>query len=187
MGDGGQGQGEGANEEGANRENEAAEHNNNTEEATNYINQRKTGYHLCGGAYHLNNSVAAQVRTTSASGGPASALCEEDNTRQHTGHQKQSPNENGGKLSLEGNDAEEERKMSSRTEEEEEEGGMKGHRGGGPDNKEDLEVEVRMIDFAHVFPSDSYDQGYVYGLKHLLTVLEQILCDAAQSSPSSTS
>ena len=36
-----------------------------------------------------------------------------------------------------------------------------------------------MIDFAHVFQSDSHDHGYIYGLKHLLTVLEQILCDAA--------
>uniref|UniRef100_A0A673BY61 Kinase n=1 Tax=Sphaeramia orbicularis TaxID=375764 RepID=A0A673BY61_9TELE len=52
-------------------------------------------------------------------------------------------------------------------EEEEEEGGG------------DAQVEVRMIDFAHVFPSDSHDQGYIYGLKHLLTVLEQILCDAS--------
>ncbi|XP_037547644.1 inositol polyphosphate multikinase [Nematolebias whitei] len=185
MGDGGQDQDHGANEEGLNRENEAVEHNNNTEEATNYTNQRRKGYLLCGRACHLNNSVSAQVRTASASGGPASALCEEDNTRQHTGSLKLSPNENGDESSLTGNDAEEERKMSSRTEEEE--GGMKGPRGGGPDNTEDLEVEVRMIDFAHVFPSDGYDQGYMYGLKHLLTVLEQVLCDAAQSSPSSTS
>ena len=37
------------------------------------------------------------------------------------------------------------------------------------------EVEVRMIDFAHVFPSDSQDHGYVYGLRHLLMVLQQIL------------
>lgn len=37
------------------------------------------------------------------------------------------------------------------------------------------EVEVRMIDFAHVFPSESQDQGYIYGLKHLLEVLQQIL------------
>lgn len=37
------------------------------------------------------------------------------------------------------------------------------------------EVEVRMIDFAHVFQSDSHDHGYIYGLKHLLSVLEQIL------------
>ncbi|CAM9263827.1 unnamed protein product, partial [Lampetra planeri] len=39
------------------------------------------------------------------------------------------------------------------------------------------EVEVRMIDFAHVFPSETHDHGYIYGLRHLLTVLEQILCD----------
>uniref|UniRef100_A0A8D2ZHD2 Kinase n=1 Tax=Scophthalmus maximus TaxID=52904 RepID=A0A8D2ZHD2_SCOMX len=44
---------------------------------------------------------------------------------------------------------------------------------------EDTEVEVRMIDFAHVFPSESHDHGYIFGLKHLLTVLEQILCDNA--------
>ncbi|KAL0984116.1 hypothetical protein UPYG_G00137280 [Umbra pygmaea] len=37
------------------------------------------------------------------------------------------------------------------------------------------EVEVRMIDFAHVFPGESQDQGYIYGLKHLLEVLQQIL------------
>ncbi|CAL1600238.1 unnamed protein product [Knipowitschia caucasica] len=36
-------------------------------------------------------------------------------------------------------------------------------------------VEVRMIDFAHVFPSDTHDEGYIYGLKHLLSVLQQLL------------
>lgn len=36
-------------------------------------------------------------------------------------------------------------------------------------------VEVRMIDFAHVFQSDGHDHGYIYGLKHLLSMLEQIL------------
>lgn len=36
-------------------------------------------------------------------------------------------------------------------------------------------VEVRMIDFAHVFPSNTVDEGYVYGLKHLITVLQSIL------------
>ncbi|XP_001375711.3 inositol polyphosphate multikinase isoform X2 [Monodelphis domestica] len=36
-------------------------------------------------------------------------------------------------------------------------------------------VEVRMIDFAHVFPSNTKDEGYVYGLKHLITVLQNIL------------
>lgn len=181
--DSGQGQEEEANQEVARAKNEGAEHNNNTEKATNYTNQRKTGFHLCGRDYHLNNSVdyvAAQRTTTSDSGGPASAPCEEDNTNQ-TVDQKQSPNRNGDTSALKGNDPEGARKTSSRTEEE----GLKGGRG--PENTEDLEVEVRMIDFAHVFPSDSHDHGYIYGLKHLLTVLEQILCDAAQSSPSSTS
>ncbi|KAM6951587.1 inositol polyphosphate multikinase [Aplochiton taeniatus] len=42
-------------------------------------------------------------------------------------------------------------------------------------NGNGTEAEVKMIDFAHVFPSDSQDQGYVYGLKRLLLVLEQVL------------
>ncbi|XP_037659980.1 inositol polyphosphate multikinase isoform X3 [Choloepus didactylus] len=41
--------------------------------------------------------------------------------------------------------------------------------------QEDAEVEVRMIDFAHVFPSNTEDEGYVHGLKHLITVLRSIL------------
>ncbi|XP_057592900.1 inositol polyphosphate multikinase [Hippopotamus amphibius kiboko] len=41
--------------------------------------------------------------------------------------------------------------------------------------QEMAEVEVRMIDFAHVFPSNTVDEGYVYGLKHLITVLQSIL------------
>ncbi|XP_030631316.1 inositol polyphosphate multikinase [Chanos chanos] len=39
------------------------------------------------------------------------------------------------------------------------------------------DVEVRMIDFAHVFPSEVQDEGYIYGLKNLLRVLQQILDD----------
>ncbi|KAG7492673.1 hypothetical protein MATL_G00017500 [Megalops atlanticus] len=39
------------------------------------------------------------------------------------------------------------------------------------------DVEVRMIDFAHVFPSQARDEGYVYGLKNLLSVLRQILSE----------
>ncbi|KAL0616022.1 Inositol polyphosphate multikinase, partial [Plecturocebus cupreus] len=38
--------------------------------------------------------------------------------------------------------------------------------------QEIAEVEVRMIDFAHVFPSNTIDEGYVYGLKHLISVLQ---------------
>lgn len=36
-------------------------------------------------------------------------------------------------------------------------------------------VEVRMIDFAHVFPSQSSDEGYMHGLRNLLSTLESIL------------
>uniref|UniRef100_A0A8D0A7Z4 Kinase n=1 Tax=Sander lucioperca TaxID=283035 RepID=A0A8D0A7Z4_SANLU len=70
-----------------------------------------------------------------------------------------------------------EREGRGRREAEEELKGRGGNatEGGGGDT----EVEVRMIDFAHVFPSESHDHGYIYGLKNLLTVLEQILCDAA--------
>lgn len=49
-------------------------------------------------------------------------------------------------------------------------------RGGG---SAEAAVEVRMIDFAHVFPSESPDHGYIFGLRHLLRVLEQILCEAS--------
>ncbi|TSK14547.1 Inositol polyphosphate multikinase [Bagarius yarrelli] len=38
-------------------------------------------------------------------------------------------------------------------------------------------VEVRMIDFAHVFPSEVHDHGYIYGLRNLLKVLQQIIDD----------
>ncbi|XP_038199602.1 inositol polyphosphate multikinase isoform X2 [Arvicola amphibius] len=41
--------------------------------------------------------------------------------------------------------------------------------------QETADVEVRMIDFAHVFPSNTVDEGYVYGLKHLIAVLRSIL------------
>lgn len=38
-------------------------------------------------------------------------------------------------------------------------------------------VEVKMIDFAHVFSSNSPDEGYMFGLRNLLSTLEQILKD----------
>ncbi|XP_059892496.1 inositol polyphosphate multikinase [Gadus macrocephalus] len=58
-------------------------------------------------------------------------------------------------------------------------GGGGGRRDTGPTEGKGGEVEVRMIDFAHVFPSDSQDHGYIYGLKHLLAVLEEIHDDAS--------
>ncbi|KAI4894818.1 hypothetical protein NFI96_016833 [Prochilodus magdalenae] len=39
------------------------------------------------------------------------------------------------------------------------------------------DVEVRMIDFAHVFPSEVQDHGYIYGLRNLLKVLQEIVED----------
>ncbi|XP_070185259.1 uncharacterized protein [Littorina saxatilis] len=36
-------------------------------------------------------------------------------------------------------------------------------------------VEVRMIDFAHVFPSSARDDNYLFGLQKLITFLEQLL------------
>ncbi|XP_075072472.1 inositol polyphosphate multikinase [Mixophyes fleayi] len=41
--------------------------------------------------------------------------------------------------------------------------------------KESTQVDVRMIDFAHVFPSNEKDVGYIYGLKNLIAVLQSIL------------
>jgi 1D-myo-inositol-tetrakisphosphate 5-kinase/inositol-polyphosphate multikinase len=41
--------------------------------------------------------------------------------------------------------------------------------------QEITEVEIGMIDFAHVFLSNTIDEGYAYGQKHLITVLRSIL------------
>nr|DBA15201.1 TPA: hypothetical protein GDO54_004445 [Pyxicephalus adspersus] len=41
--------------------------------------------------------------------------------------------------------------------------------------KENSQVDVRMIDFAHVFPSNEKDAGYIYGLKNLIAVLQSIV------------
>ncbi|NP_001087711.1 inositol polyphosphate multikinase L homeolog [Xenopus laevis] len=45
------------------------------------------------------------------------------------------------------------------------------------DLKDGPQVDVRMIDFAHVFPSNGKDGGYIYGLKSLISVLQSILRD----------
>lgn len=181
-------------QEGVGQEEEVAEYNNNNNIqvsvpwdyslATIYTNHTKGGQHHCAkGHLHGNSGDADSVKVTvsSVSGDKISALCEEDNSAwKRTGEPQQPPNGNGNKSQLEGNEEDGEREHSSwRESREEEEENMKGRggditEGGGGDT----EVEVRMIDFAHVFPSESPDHGYTYGLKHLLTVLEQILCEA---------
>ncbi|TMS22341.1 inositol polyphosphate multikinase isoform X1 [Larimichthys crocea] len=164
-----------ARQEGLGQEEEVAEYNNNNIQvsvpwdysmATIYNNHTKSGHHHCA-KDHDSDAVDVTV---------SSALCEEDNsTWKRTGEPQQPPNGNGNKQQLEGKDEDGERKDGGRRREEE--------KGQGVDETErsrrNTEVEVRMIDFAHVFPSESHDHGYIYGLKHLLTVLEQILCEAA--------
>ncbi|GAA6226514.1 inositol polyphosphate multikinase [Lates japonicus] len=180
-----------ARQEGAGQTEEVAEYNNNNIQvvvpwdyslATIYTNHRKRDHHHCAkGHIHGSGGGGEAVETTasSVSGDNGSALCQEDNLAwKRTGESQQPPNGNGNKSQLERKAEEGEREALDRRRREEEE--LKG-----PDATEesggdtDTEVEVRMIDFAHVFPSESHDHGYIYGLKHLLTVLEQILCDAA--------
>ncbi|KAK9529941.1 hypothetical protein VZT92_011487 [Zoarces viviparus] len=148
--------------------------------ATIYTNHRKGGHH-CARGHLRGNDDAAETTASPVPGDNISALCEEDNsTWKRTGESRQPPNGNGNKSQLEGKDEDggsEDRGRRRREEEEEE---LKGRGGDATDGSSgDPEVEVRMIDFAHVFPSESHDHGYIYGLKHLLTVLEQILCDVA--------
>ncbi|XP_070782644.1 inositol polyphosphate multikinase isoform X2 [Enoplosus armatus] len=187
-----------ARQEGAGREEEVAEYNNNNIQvsvpwdyslATIYTNQTKGGHHHCDKGHLHGNSGdgdAVAMTVSSVSGDNISALCEEDNSAwKRTGElRKQPPNGNGNKSQLEGKgedgEGEDSGRRRRREEEEEEEEEQKGRGGDATEGSGgDAEVEVRMIDFAHVFPSESHDHGYIYGLKHLLTVLEQILCDAA--------
>lgn len=155
-----------------------AENNNNTEVAVprdcsppTIYNQYMKARERCSGEGCLHgNSGDGTPEITSGSN---SGLWEEDNaTWQQRGVLKASANGNQTKPQLERKDEDRER-------------GEEPGRGGGAEGeggRDVTDVEVRMIDFAHVFQSDSCDQGYIYGLKNLLTALEQILCDAAQSS-----
>ncbi|XP_029953338.1 inositol polyphosphate multikinase [Salarias fasciatus] len=151
---------------------EVAEYNNNNIRAappwdygppTINTNHRKD----CAKSRLHGNGGAAPTEETAQD----SALCQEDNSAwKRSGELRRAPNGNGG---VEG----EGEGRSKSSEGEELQGEQVKRRAG--DAAEDAEVEVRMIDFAHVFPSQSHDHGYIYGLKHLLTVLEHILCDAA--------
>ncbi|XP_039643881.1 inositol polyphosphate multikinase isoform X2 [Perca fluviatilis] len=177
--------------EGARPEEEVAEYNNNNIQvpvpwdyslSTIYTNHRKGGHHHCAKGHLRGNSGdgdAVQTTLSSVAGDNIPAPCEEEDNSawKRTGETQQPPNGNGNKSQLEGKDEDGEREGRGRREAEEELKGRGGNatEGGGGD----AEVEVRMIDFAHVFPSESHDHGYIYGLKNLLTVLEQILCDAA--------
>lgn len=187
-GDSGWGGEEKARQEGVGQKEDVAENNNNNIQAavpwdyslaTIYANHRKGGLHHCTKSHLHGNSGDGGALGTTVS--PVSAenmlaLCEEDNSAWTRSGESQLP-PNGNKSQLEGKDEGGAREVSSNRSRREEEM-MKG-RADDATEWSGGDAEVRMIDFAHVFPNESHDHGYIYGLKHLLTVLEQILCDVA--------
>lgn len=143
-----------------------------------YTNHTEGGH--CGKGRLRGNSVDAEtveVTVRAVSGENAPAAYEED-AREWTAEPQRPPNGNGNKSQLEkGEEGGETEDSSWRRERE---GKLKEHGLDGAEGcRSEPDVEVRMIDFAHVFASESRDHGYIYGLKHLLMVLEQILCEAA--------
>ncbi|XP_061666534.1 inositol polyphosphate multikinase isoform X2 [Syngnathoides biaculeatus] len=140
---------------------------------SNYTNCRKGGLHLCAKA-HLKGSSgdAATVGTTPCQPVSVAKLPQQDNS---TWLSQQPPNGNANKSQIQGKGEDGEHRKSSRREEGVVQGGGEAKRL----SEGTAQVAVKMIDFAHVFPSESHDHGYIYGLKHLLTVLKQILSDDA--------
>ncbi|KAM8877550.1 inositol polyphosphate multikinase [Synchiropus picturatus] len=164
----------------ADQKDEVAEYNNNNIEAAVpwdyslamlYTNQRRGGLQHCAKAQ--GDGGARGTAKTSAYEESAPMPHEQDNWQQ-SGESKSAANTNGNKSQLEGKDQEggKEEEHCGRREE------ALGKGPGVEPPEEEGEVEVRMIDFAHVFPCESPDHGYIYGLKHLLTVLEELLRDS---------
>ncbi|XP_077407520.1 inositol polyphosphate multikinase [Vanacampus margaritifer] len=152
-----------------------AEYNNNNIEValphdctrdSVYSNRRKDGLHLCAKTHRQGSSGDNGTLGTT----PCQPASVENNS---TWLSRQPPNGNGNKSQLEGKGVERKRANSGGREEDSVPGG--GEATGLSEGN--AQVEVKMIDFAHVFPSESPDHGYIYGLKHLLSVLNQILCD----------
>ncbi|XP_077357812.1 inositol polyphosphate multikinase [Festucalex cinctus] len=161
---------DGEDERGRGGDNEKmAEYNNNNIEAAPPRdcardsvcgNRRKDGRHLC-----------AKTRLRGGDGGALGAAPSVENNS--TWSSRQPPNGNGNKSQVEGKGEDGKRATGDWREEDTAPGGG-GATGRGEGH---AQVEVKMIDFAHVFPSEGPDHGYIYGLKHLLSVLDQILCD----------
>ncbi|KAM3860144.1 inositol polyphosphate multikinase [Diretmus argenteus] len=178
---------------GQEEEAEVAEYNNNNIRvavpwdyslATMYANHRKGAHHHHCAKGHLHGNGGDATATATPGRAAGDDINKEDNsawTRTGETWRQQQPNGNGIKSQLEREEedgAGEDGDVRRGREEAARDGGRSDARAAGGDGGEG-EVEVRMIDFAHVFPSDSHDRGYVYGLKHLLMVLEQILHDAS--------
>lgn len=162
-----------ARQEGMEQEAKMTEYNNNNIQMLNlasfYTNHTKDTHHHCPKGGNSAGSEDGEMRGGLAGGDNISAQYGEYNSVwKRTRGSSQPPAGNRNKFQPKGmnEDRGEDDTGSSKREED------KKQKGGDP------EVEVRMIDFAHVFPSESHDHGYIYGLKHLLSVLEQILCEA---------
>lgn len=156
----------------AGHDEELAEHNNNIQVSLPWDR------HYAKSNLHCNSKETHSLKVTvrSVSGDVLSA--EDNSAWKHAGELQQPPYRNGNKPQPEGNDGKKEHRSWENRKEEEKK--VKGQGVGASDwGGGDAGVEVRMIDFAHVFPSESPDHGYIFGLKHLLMVLEQILCEAA--------
>ncbi|XP_037134786.1 inositol polyphosphate multikinase [Syngnathus acus] len=133
-----------------------------------FSNHRKGGLQLCAKTRLQGSGGDDAILGPPTPRQPVSV--EQDNS---TWLSRQPPNGNGNKSQRDGKGEDRERDKSG--------GGREADtvRGGGEASEGNAQVEVKMIDFAHVFPSESPDHGYIYGLKHLLSVLNQILSDDA--------
>lgn len=148
-----------------------------------YNNHVKDGLNHCSKCnLHGNNGGidVVKVKMSQVSGSNISVSCKEGTSMWKCADKpKQPPIGNRSTSQLEENDEDRQREdtsWGSRREEEKLEG-----LAGDPNDvcRGKSEVEVRMIDFAHVFTTESHDHGYIYGLRHLLGVLDQILNETA--------
>ncbi|XP_063076849.1 inositol polyphosphate multikinase-like isoform X2 [Engraulis encrasicolus] len=176
---------------GGKREVVVLEYNNNIEEkslSTMYALHKQA----CTQTHHINTSSPSPGPITSPDNGAWSPTWRHHHHNNHqvavadtrqqqpNGNRIPNPERGDGDGDGEKGQKDTEREVERKEEEEEEDdcgkgkGGVRGgQQGGGGGRGED--VEVRMIDFAHVFPGDSPDAGYIYGLKNLLRVLGELL------------
>lgn len=173
----------------AGRDEELAEHNNNFQVSLPWDHSLPTVFakltkgdkgHYTKSNLHCKSKDTHSLKVTVRSVAGDVRSAEDNSPWKHAGELQQPPYRNGNKPRLEGNDRDGKKEHRSWENRKEEEKKLKGQGVGASEwAGGDAGVEVRMIDFAHVFPSESPDHGYIFGLKHLLMVLEQILCEAA--------
>ncbi|XP_067101385.1 inositol polyphosphate multikinase [Osmerus mordax] len=158
----------------ADQEEEVVEYNNNVQVGVPLDYSQSTTYAMhkkcCPKGHHHGKGPTVNPSAAVGDEDITAPNAMEDNTAWKRPDATEQPNGNGcqGDLEGEGEEGVEqgEGDEGSASEEQEKDGLSSSVSG---------EVEVRMIDFAHVFPSESQDHGYIYGLRHLLMVLQQIL------------